>query len=68
MKQLDYDNRTTEILEEIQRIQSTRYTNWIGAIARQLKVDRLHGELDKMNYHGDRPPRIWSHVNAGKSK
>ena len=60
MKQPDRDNRTHEILEEIQKIQSLQYENWIAALARKIKVESLHAELDKMGYRGDRPPRTWN--------
>ena len=61
MKYYDQDNRVFEILEEIQRIQSTPYISWFKALGNQIKVDKLHTELDQMGYAGDRPPRVWRH-------
>ena len=58
--------RITEIIEEIEKIQSQRYSNWIAALGRQTRVNRLQKELDKLDYKGKRPPRNWSHLNAGK--
>ena len=60
------DNRVYEILEEISYIQRLKWNGWFSALGRQIKVDKLHAELDKMSYGGDRPPRSWSHYNAGK--
>jgi hypothetical protein len=60
------DNRLNEILQEIETIQSKPHNGWFTALGRQIKVDKLHAELDQMGYRGDRPPRSWSHFKVGK--
>jgi hypothetical protein len=58
----DTDNRLYEIIEEIQSIHNMPYKDILNAFMRQWKIDKLHAELDKMKYGGDRPPRTVSLV------
>jgi hypothetical protein len=51
------DNRLYDILEEISSIHSLPYKNFLTSVSRQWKLDKLHSELDGMNYHGERPAR-----------
>jgi hypothetical protein len=54
--------RIIEIIDEIETIQASQYQNWISALAKKHKVERLHEELDKMNYEGERPSRTWNQI------
>lgn len=56
------EERIIEIIGEIETIQSSQYQNSLSAWSKKLKVDRLHEELDKMNYEGERPPRTWNQI------
>ena len=54
--------RIIEIIDEIKTIQASQYQNSISALGKKIKVDRLHEELDKMGYEGERPPRTWNQI------
>jgi len=54
--------RIIEIIDEIETIQASQYQNSISALGKKIKVDRLHEELDKMGYEGERPPRTWNQI------
>ena len=54
--------RIIDIIDEIETIQASQYQNSISALGKKIKVDRLHEELDKMGYEGERPPRTWNQI------
>jgi hypothetical protein len=57
MRYPDTDNKLQEILGKIEDIHSKPFDGWVSAIFRQLRLDSLHSELDKIKYYGDRPSR-----------
>ncbi len=58
--------KVEEIIKEIIKIQSLPYQNWVSALSRKVKVDELHKRLDKLNYIGPRPPRVWNQLLNSK--
>ena len=58
----EQEERIVEIIDEIETIQASQYQNSISALGKKIKVDRLHEELDKMDYEGERPPRTWNQI------
>jgi len=59
---IEQEKRIIEIIDEIETIQTSQYQNSISALGKKIKVDRLHEELDKMEYEGKRPPRTWNQI------
>jgi hypothetical protein len=59
---IEQEERIIDIIDEIETIQASQYQNWISALSKKHKVDRLHEELDKMAYEGERPPRTWNQI------
>lgn len=54
------DHHVSVLIHQIEEIQGKKYVNWISAWANKIKVDRLHAQLDKLAYVGQRPPRTWN--------
>jgi hypothetical protein len=59
---IEQEERIIDIIDEIETIQASQYQNWISALSKKHKVNRLHEELDKMDYNGERPPRTWNQI------
>jgi len=59
---IEQEERIIDIIDEIETIQASQYQNWISALSKKHKVDRLQEELDKMGYEGERPPRTWNQI------
>ena len=51
-----------KIIEEIKEIQQEPYMNSISAMGRKTKVEKLHAELDRLGYTGERPPIEWNQL------
>lgn len=58
-----YNKVVDDIINEIRYIQSTPYSNWISAMGKKLRVDKLHRKLDDIGYRGERPPRNWNQLS-----
>ena len=50
---------TKEIIDEIIEIQKQPYQNSVSARSRQILVEKLNKQLDKLDYNGERPPLNW---------
>jgi hypothetical protein len=57
-------NRISEIIKNIEDVQTLPWSSVFGAWGRKIRVDKLHEELDIMGYTGERPPRNWSQLKS----
>ena len=51
-----------KIIDEIREIQQEPYMNSISALGKKIRVEKLHAELDRLGYMGERPPLHWNQL------
>jgi hypothetical protein len=52
-----------KLIDEIKAIQQLPYLNSISALSRKIMVQKLHAEIDKLGYSGERPPVEWNQLH-----
>jgi hypothetical protein len=57
-----------KIIDEIREIQQEPYMNSISALGKKIRVERLHAELDRLGYTGERPPLQWNQLHNKDNK
>lgn len=54
------------IINQIIRLQTSPFANWLSVVTRQKRLDDLHAALDQRGYNGPRPARALIHISPAK--